>query len=50
MLFQFKPEYIDIFYIRLLLESSEIRKYQTATAFQPYLEYAIGEPKNTRRD
>ena len=50
MLFQFKPEYIDIFYIRLLLESSEIRKYQTATAFQPHLEYAIGEPKNTRRD
>jgi len=23
------------------MESSEIRIYQTATAFQPYLEYAI---------
>jgi len=41
MLFKWKPEYINICHIRLLLESPEIRKYQTATAFQSYLEYAI---------
>jgi hypothetical protein len=27
--------------MRLLLETSEIRKYQTATDFQPCLQYAI---------
>ena len=33
--------------MRPSLESSEIRKYQTATAFQPYLEYAIrGDQEN----
>ena len=41
MLFKCKPEYMNICHIRLLLESSEIRKYQTATVFEPYLEYAI---------
>jgi hypothetical protein len=41
MLFTFKSEYINICHIRLLLESSEIIKYQAATAFRPYLEYAI---------